>query len=138
MGFFSDSGGALLTRAKGMLILDSGVFSVVQQASSALVKFSGPTLSGLYALKSSMKHRLITHHVPSQAASYQADNELDSILNYPMYGALVEAFAIPGKLNTSAVSALMDIYPSKFKVIPRMLEVEPVAHLRNLGSRAFG
>ncbi|KAJ3482123.1 hypothetical protein NLI96_g7190 [Meripilus lineatus] len=50
-----------------------------------------------------------------QAASYQADNELDSILNYPMYGALVEAFAIPGNLNTSAVSSLMEIYPNKFK-----------------------
>lgn len=113
------------------------MFSVVQLVSSALGKSSGLTLSELYA--SIFLVIMPTHgHVFSQAASYQADNELDSILNYPMYGALVEAFAIPGNLNTSAVSSLMEIYPNKFKVLPRLVEVQLYAYLRNLGSRSVG
>lgn len=60
---------------------------------------------------------VVDAHTLSQAASYQAANELDSILNYPMYGALVDAFAIPGALNTSALAETIEIYPSKFKVI---------------------
>lgn len=40
----------------------------------------------------------------TQAAQYQGPNALDSILNYPMYGVLVDAFAIPGARNVSAVA----------------------------------
>ncbi|KAH8102880.1 alpha-amylase [Cristinia sonorae] len=50
-----------------------------------------------------------------QAASYQSDKELDAILNYPMYTALMDAFAIPGDLNTSAITATLDAYKTKFK-----------------------
>ncbi|PCH38712.1 glycoside hydrolase family 13 protein [Wolfiporia cocos MD-104 SS10] len=39
-----------------------------------------------------------------QASQWQGPQALDSILNYPMYGALVEAFAIPGSRNISALN----------------------------------
>ncbi|KAI0747849.1 alpha-amylase [Daedaleopsis nitida] len=38
-----------------------------------------------------------------QALEYQGPQALDAILNYPMYNALVDGFAIPGKQNMSAV-----------------------------------
>ncbi|TCD68229.1 hypothetical protein EIP91_011298 [Steccherinum ochraceum] len=50
-----------------------------------------------------------------EAASYQSDTELDSILNYPMYTALMDAFAIPGELNTSSITDTLDAYKTKFK-----------------------
>lgn len=58
---------------------------------------------------------LIIHEYLSQAASYQSDKELDSILNYPMYTALVDAFSIPGPQNSSAITATLDAYKTKFK-----------------------
>lgn len=48
-----------------------------------------------------------------EVSAYQGP--LDSVLNYPMYGALTEAFAIPGQLNTSAITETMEIYKTKFK-----------------------
>ncbi|THH31745.1 hypothetical protein EUX98_g2435 [Antrodiella citrinella] len=50
-----------------------------------------------------------------EAASYQASNELDSILNYPMYTALTDAFAIPGTLNSSSITDTLAQYKTKFK-----------------------
>ncbi|KAH9946352.1 alpha-amylase [Epithele typhae] len=43
---------------------------------------------------------------PGQALQYQGTQALDSILNYPLYNALVSAFTIPGPQN---MSALVDI-----------------------------
>jgi alpha-amylase len=40
-------------------------------------------------------------------AMYQSPNALDSVLHYPMYYALVDAFAIPGKQNISALVDFM-------------------------------
>ncbi|KAI0798094.1 alpha-amylase [Abortiporus biennis] len=51
----------------------------------------------------------------NEAASYQAPNELDSILNYPMYTALTQAFWIPGALNSSAITNTLELYKTKFK-----------------------
>ncbi|GBE82522.1 Alpha-amylase 1 [Sparassis crispa] len=44
---------------------------------------------------------------PSQAAQWQGSDALDSILNYPVYGALVDAFTIPGPQNMSALSDMI-------------------------------
>jgi hypothetical protein len=52
----------------------------------------------------------------SAAAVYQGPNALDSILNYPMYSALLDAFTIPGQQNTSAVADIIAQEAKKFKV----------------------
>lgn len=41
-------------------------------------------------------------------AQYQGPNALDSVLNFPMYTALVQAFMIPGPQNMSAVTDVLD------------------------------
>jgi alpha-amylase len=41
------------------------------------------------------------------AAQYASPAALDSILNYPLYDALVAAFAIPGPANVSALQAVL-------------------------------
>lgn len=50
----------------------------------------------------------------SFAATWQGP--LDSILHYPMYNALVEAFAIPGHQNMTAVTDTIVQAKKKFKV----------------------
>lgn len=52
---------------------------------------------------------------PVEAASFQGPNGLDSVLHYPMYDSLVEAFTIPGPLNTTAVSDMMTQSKALFK-----------------------
>lgn len=42
-----------------------------------------------------------------QALQYQGPQALDAILNYPLYNALVDAFAIPGKQNMSALTDMI-------------------------------
>ncbi|TDL27217.1 alpha-amylase [Rickenella mellea] len=49
-----------------------------------------------------------------QAASYQGPQALDSILHYPMYGALTNAFAIPGPQNMSAMVDVITQSKRKF------------------------
>jgi alpha-amylase len=49
-----------------------------------------------------------------QAAAYQGPQALDSILNYPMYNALVQAFQIPGPNNVSAIADVMQQSKDKF------------------------
>jgi len=48
------------------------------------------------------------------ASIYQGPQALDSILQYPMYTALVEAFAIPGPQNISALTDMMNQSKAKF------------------------
>jgi alpha-amylase len=52
----------------------------------------------------------------SAAAPYQGPTGLDSILHYPMYYALTEAFVIPGPQNMSAVVDMMNQSKQKFMV----------------------
>jgi hypothetical protein len=59
----------------------------------------------------------------SDAALYQGPNALDSILNYPMYTALLNAFTIPGQQNTSAVTDMIAQEAAKFKVCGPHLSV---------------
>lgn len=47
---------------------------------------------------------------------YQGPQALDSILHYPMYTALVAAFAIPGPQNMSALADTMAQSKTLFKV----------------------
>lgn len=49
----------------------------------------------------------------SLAAQYQGSGGLDSILNYPIYGALIEAFQIPGPSNTSGLALVHDAIKSR-------------------------
>lgn len=50
--------------------------------------------------------------LPSQ---YVGDKGMDSVLNYPMYNALVETFAIPGPANVSAIVDVMNQTSKLFK-----------------------
>ena len=51
----------------------------------------------------------------SQASQYQGPQALDSILHYPMYGALTNAFTIPGPQNMSAVVDMVSQSKKLFK-----------------------
>jgi alpha-amylase len=43
---------------------------------------------------------------------------MDSVLNYPLYDAIVQGFTIPGPQNLSNVSAVMSQIQTSFKVRP--------------------
>lgn len=47
---------------------------------------------------------------------YQGHGALDSVLNFPLYSALVSAFSIPGPQNISALTDVFDQSKTKFKV----------------------
>ncbi|KAI0928231.1 hypothetical protein AcW1_005538 [Taiwanofungus camphoratus] len=69
-----------------------------------------------------------------EAAQYQGPDALDSILNYPMYGALVNTFAIPGQKNTSAVADAIALSKTKFKdpgLLGNFLEDQDLARWAN-------
>lgn len=44
----------------------------------------------------------------SLASQYQGPGTLDSVLNYPVYDALVQAFQIPGDANTTGLAIVHD------------------------------
>ena len=52
-------------------------------------------------------------------AMYQGPQALDSVLNYPMYSALISAFAMPGPQNMSAVVNYLQRSQKSFKVCVR-------------------
>ncbi|KAG1759096.1 glycoside hydrolase family 13 protein [Suillus occidentalis] len=71
------------------------------------------------------------------AAVYQGPNALDSILNYPMYTALLNAFTIPGQQNTSAVADMIAQEAAKFKdptLLGNFIENQDIARWANLSS----
>ncbi|KAF8163067.1 glycoside hydrolase family 13 protein [Crassisporium funariophilum] len=47
-------------------------------------------------------------------AMYQGPQALDSVLNFPMYNALVSAFAIPGPQNMTAIAEVFEDSKAKF------------------------
>jgi len=53
----------------------------------------------------------------SPIAQYQGPHALDSVLNFPMYSALTEAFRIPGPQNITAIQTVFEDSKTKFKVI---------------------
>lgn len=52
----------------------------------------------------------------SPIAMYQGPQALDSVLNYPMYSALLSGFSIPGPLNISAIVDVFQQSKVKFTV----------------------
>ncbi|OBZ75401.1 Alpha-amylase 1 [Grifola frondosa] len=72
---------------------------------------------------------------PSQAAEYQGPQALDSILNYPMYNALVDAFSIPGPQNMSALTDMISQLKKEFKdpgLLGNFLEDQDVPRWANI------
>lgn len=43
---------------------------------------------------------------------------MDSILNYPLYDAIVQGFSIPGPGNLSGLATVMSQIQKNFKVFP--------------------
>ncbi|KAF9793255.1 alpha-amylase [Thelephora terrestris] len=71
----------------------------------------------------------------SLAAQYTAPGTLDSILNYPIYDALVEAFQIPGPTNTSGLALVHDAMKnglSDVTVLGNFLENQDLPRWHNL------
>ncbi|KAJ8584457.1 glycoside hydrolase family 13 protein [Rhizopogon salebrosus TDB-379] len=69
------------------------------------------------------------------AALYQGPNSLDSILQYPMYTALLDAFTIPGPQNISAVSDMIAQSQAKFKdptLLGNFIENQDIPRWANL------
>ncbi|TFK46032.1 alpha-amylase [Heliocybe sulcata] len=66
---------------------------------------------------------------------YQGPEALDSVLNYPMYAALTNGFAIPGQLNLSAIADTMAQSKKKFKdvgLLGNFLENHDVSRWANV------
>lgn len=61
--------------------------------------------------------------VPRPVAQYQGHHALDSVLNFPMYSALTEAFKIPGPQNMTAVQIVFENSKAKFRVITIRINV---------------
>ena len=57
------------------------------------------------------------------AASYQGP--LDSVLNFPIYDALVQAFGLPGPQNMSGLVHIMDLSKQHYKVCGLARDISP-------------
>lgn len=71
------------------------------------------------------------------ASQYQGPGTLDSILNYPIYDALVQAFQIPGPANTSGLALVHDALKnglSDVTVLGNFLENQDVPRWHNLST----
>ncbi|KAN0075281.1 glycoside hydrolase family 13 protein [Tylopilus felleus] len=69
------------------------------------------------------------------ASAFQGPNALDSVLNYPMYGALVNTFTIPGQQNMSALTDMIAQSKQKFKdrgLLGNFIENQDVPRWHNL------
>jgi len=68
-------------------------------------------------------------------AMYQGPDALDSVLNFPFYTSLTEAFGIPGPLNMSALADTMEQSKKKFKdtgLLGNFLENQDLPRWHNL------
>ena len=71
----------------------------------------------------------------SLASQYQGPGTLDSILNYPVYNALVDAFRIPGDANTTGLARAHDAMKTSFRdvtVLGNFLENHDLPRWLNL------
>jgi len=69
------------------------------------------------------------------ASQYQGSGTLDSILNFPVYNALVDAFKIPGDANTSGLASVHDSMKARFSdvtVLGNFLENHDLPRWHNL------
>ncbi len=60
---------------------------------------------------------------------YQGPQGLDSVLNYPIYDALVSAFTIPGTLNISSLVQVFQDSQAQYKVINLTISHSNYSHL---------
>lgn len=68
-------------------------------------------------------------------AMYQGPGALDSVLNFPLYSALVSAFSIPGPQNVSALVDVFEQSKTKFKdvgLLGNFLENQDLPRWHNL------
>jgi len=68
-------------------------------------------------------------------AMYQGPQALDSVLNFPLYSALVSAFALPGPQNVSALTEVFQESKTKFKdvtLLGNFLENQDLPRWHNL------
>ncbi|KIY68006.1 glycoside hydrolase family 13 protein [Cylindrobasidium torrendii FP15055 ss-10] len=68
-------------------------------------------------------------------AQWQGADALDSVLNFPMYSALVSAFQIPGPNNVSMISSVLEESKAKFTdltVLGNFLENQDLPRWSNL------
>ncbi|KAK7023885.1 Not1-domain-containing protein [Favolaschia claudopus] len=73
--------------------------------------------------------------VVANVADWQGPDALDSVLNYPLYNALLAAFALPGPQNMSALMDYIEQSKKTFKdttVLGNFLENQDVARWHNL------
>ena len=71
----------------------------------------------------------------SLASQYQGPGTLDSILNFPVYNALVNAFKIPGSVDTAGLARAHDTMKTRFRdvtVLGNFLENHDLPRWRNL------
>jgi alpha-amylase len=61
-----------------------------------------------------MRLRKVLMHSSRLASSYQ--QVMDSVLNYPLYDAIVQAFTIPGPANMSGLASVMGQIQNSFQV----------------------
>ena len=69
------------------------------------------------------------------ASQYQGPGTLDSILNFPVYNALVEAFKIPGNADTAGLARAHDAMKTRFRdvtVLGNFLENHDLPRWNNL------
>ena len=69
------------------------------------------------------------------ASQFQGPGTLDSILNFPGYNAVVEAFKLPGKTDTAGLAKVHDSMKASFKdvtVLGNFLENHDVPRWHNL------
>ncbi len=78
--------------------------------------FGGLEIEDVRCLPESPSRLKLTSSILSPIAQYQGPQALDSVLNFPMYSALMESFAIPGPRNVSALADVIEQSKIKFKV----------------------
>jgi len=68
-------------------------------------------------------------------AQWQGPDALDSVLNFPLYSALLKAFSIPGPLNASSIANELTVAPSFFHdttVLGNFMENQDLPRWHNL------
>ncbi|KAF8510219.1 alpha-amylase [Hysterangium stoloniferum] len=71
----------------------------------------------------------------NEAASYQGSQALDSVLNYPIYDALVQAFALPGPQNITGLVQIMQQSKEQYQdlsVLGNFLENQDIPRWANI------
>ena len=71
------------------------------------------------------------------ASQYQGSGTLDSVLNYPVYNAIVDVFKIPSNVSTAELARVHDSVKSNFSdvtVLGNFLENQDLPRWRSLSA----